>query len=257
MLSVLRSQAPRIRTMLTPSALLLLKGVHRVVNAHNKADFYCSGHGLEVGALSCPFRFTNAKMRYADVMDEVQMRGVLSAIPIENLYHEQLVKPDIIIRPPKYDLPSIEDSTLDFVYSSHSLEHSPNPIFALSEYSRVIRQGGCIYTIIPNKDETYDRKRATTPVTILIDKYRNGIFEYTLEEARDVAENTVDHPLYVGRGPEYAAELLAENSGIHHFHTFDIVNSAEIIKFSEAEFGLKLQYLCAEGLNIHFCLRKT
>lgn len=250
-------KAPRraLREALVPTAKYTLTQVRRFVNIYNRADEFCIGNGLEVGALSLPYRFANASVTYADVMDEKDMRGVLAEIPIENLYDGELVKPDILIKAPKFELPSNLRKKFDFVYSSHSLEHSPNPIFTLSEYFRVVQNGGYIYTIIPNKDFTYDSKRMTTPFEFLRSKFEDGIFQFTPDEARDVVFNTIGHPLYAGKGEDFAMSILANNSGIHHFYTFDVLNTSQIIDYCNLKFGCQLVYYCLEGINIHFCLR--
>jgi SAM-dependent methyltransferase len=55
----------------------------------------------------------------------------------------------------KYDLSFLPqkdgyyDESVDFIFSRHSLEHSPYPIFTLMEYNRVLKQGGKIYIEVP------------------------------------------------------------------------------------------------------------
>lgn len=246
----------RLQQILERPARHVLRGLRRFITVENKADEICRGDGLEVGPLSRPYKFTRAQMRYADIVSSRDMRKILNSVPIDRLYEETLVEPDIILRPPRFDLPSIPDRHFDFVYSSHSLEHSPNPIFSLSEYMRVVKNLGYVYTVIPNKDETYDVKRATTPVSVLLTKYRNDVFFYTLEEALDVVENTVGHPLYAGKGRDFAEQILREDTGIHHFHTFDVKSVVDIVVFCKSEFNCQLSYFCAEGNSIHFCLQR-
>lgn len=41
------------------------------------------------------------------------------------------------------------DESVDFIFSRHSLEHSPYPIFTLMEYNRVLKQYGKIYIEVP------------------------------------------------------------------------------------------------------------
>jgi hypothetical protein len=66
----------------------------------------------------------------------------------------------------------------------------------------------------------------------------------------------VGHPLYEGKGDEFAVEILQTDTGIHHFHTFDLKSVAEIVLFCKNEFELKLAYFCVEAHNIHFCLQR-
>ena len=67
------------------------------------------------------------------------------------------------------DLP-FKDGTLDYVLSSHVIEHFFDPVKALKEWYRVIRPGGYIFIIAPHKDRTFDKFRDVTPVSELIDR---------------------------------------------------------------------------------------
>src|SRR5450755_403731 len=42
------------------------------------------------------------------------------------------------------------DSTVDFVISSHVIEHFPDPIKTLKEWHRVVKAGGSLYVIAPH-----------------------------------------------------------------------------------------------------------
>ena len=64
---------------------------------------------------------------------------------------------------PGDDLP-FPDASLDYVLSSHVLEHFYDPIEALHEWSRVVRPGGYIFMIIPHRDRTFDRERTLTSI---------------------------------------------------------------------------------------------
>ncbi|MCX8036737.1 MAG: methyltransferase domain-containing protein [Candidatus Sumerlaeia bacterium] len=43
----------------------------------------------------------------------------------------------------------LADASYDLVFSSHSLEHSISPVFALWEWKRVLRPGGYLYIVLP------------------------------------------------------------------------------------------------------------
>ena len=59
------------------------------------------------------------------------------------------------------DLP-LEDDSLDFVFSSHVIEHFPDPIRALYEWVRVARR--YVVVIAPHRDRTFDADRPLTTV---------------------------------------------------------------------------------------------
>lgn len=58
-------------------------------------------------------------------------------------------------------LKGIPDGRFDFVYSSHTLEHMPDPAAALREWWRVVRPGGHLILYVPHRD-LYE-KRTTLP----------------------------------------------------------------------------------------------
>jgi len=62
-----------------------------------------------------------------------------------------------------HDLP-FPDASLDYVLSSHVLEHFYDPIGALREWLRVVRPGGYVFMIVPHRDRTFDRERSLTCV---------------------------------------------------------------------------------------------
>ena len=49
---------------------------------------------------------------------------------------------------------TFEDSSFDFLFSRHCLEHSPFPYFTLKEYYRVCKEGGKVYIEMPAGDNT-------------------------------------------------------------------------------------------------------
>jgi len=72
---------------------------------------------------------------------------------------------------PGDDLPFAEDSQ-DFVFSSHVLEHFPDPIRALLEWRRVARR--YIVAVIPHKERTFDADRPLTTADELVERHRTG-----------------------------------------------------------------------------------
>jgi SAM-dependent methyltransferase len=49
-------------------------------------------------------------------------------------------------------LEGVAEGSLDYVYSSHCLEHLPDPVRALKRWSDVVRPGGYVYVAIPDFD---------------------------------------------------------------------------------------------------------
>lgn len=69
----------------------------------------------------------------------------------------------------------LEDDSVDFVISSHVIEHFPDPIKTLKEWHRVVRPGGYIFVVAPHKERTFDKDRERTTLAELIERHRTGI----------------------------------------------------------------------------------
>ncbi len=66
------------------------------------------------------------------------------------------------------------DHALDYVASSHVLEHTPNPVAALFEWARVTRPGGMLYLVVPDRRHTFDRLRDLTPPGHMMEDFARG-----------------------------------------------------------------------------------
>ncbi len=69
----------------------------------------------------------------------------------------------------------LENDSVDFVISSHAIEHFPDPIRTLKEWYRVVKPGGYLYIIAPHKERTFDKDRDRTTLAELIERHRTGI----------------------------------------------------------------------------------
>lgn len=72
------------------------------------------------------------------------------------------------------DLP-FKDNTVDFVFTSHVLEHFFDPIKALEEWYRVTKKGGYVFMIVPHKERTFDKDRERTTLQELIGRHDGSI----------------------------------------------------------------------------------
>lgn len=216
-----------------------------------------NGKGLEIGALSSPFKFNKkVEMEYADVFDVKSARVELDRIPIPNLYAGSLVEPKYIMQGPEFGLEMIRDNTYDFCFSSHALEHSPNIVFAIAEQIRVTKTNGKIYSIVPNMEKTYDRQRTLTPVDVFIQRYESSDFSIPDKNVRDLLFNTVDHPLYLDKSEARFEEILNNPSAMHHYFVYSPTLLLEILIWIVQNFGVELVYFHVESENIHFMLNK-
>lgn len=133
------------------------------------------------------------------------------------------------------------DHALDYVIASHVLEHVANPVAALAEWYRVVRPGGIIYLVVPNRRATWDHPRALTPVAHLLEDDERGTTACDATHIAEFAEgidwSRFDPATSAGDIPAKRAELarglretVARGEGINiHFHTFEPDNLRELL----------------------------
>lgn len=123
-----------------------LKGIEIGGSAHNK---------FGLNTLNLDF---TASMETIFKLHEIKECG--EAVPV-----------DIVAR--GENLPFHSES-IDFIVSSHALEHFPDPIKVLKEWYRVIKNKGYIFLIIPHKNRTFDKDRPRTTLKELIQRHKTG-----------------------------------------------------------------------------------
>lgn len=108
------------------------------------------------------------------------------------------------------DLRPVGSSTYDCVLSCHCLEHVANPLRALGEWKRVLKQGGLLLLILPDRDGTSDSQR---PVT--------SIEHIKRDFARNVGEDDMTH--LEENATESSREMCLQNYRYRmmHHHVFD------------------------------------
>jgi SAM-dependent methyltransferase len=126
-----------------------LSGVEIGASAHNAFGLNSKNVGLTAEMDETDFVFfKETQIRTCGTWTPIDLPGYADAIPVE-------------------------DSSQDFVLSSHVWEHLPNPLGALEEWVRVVRSGGYIFAIVPKRTaEPSDRGRPVTPLAVQIAHYQ-------------------------------------------------------------------------------------
>jgi hypothetical protein len=216
-----------------------------------------SGFGLEVGALSSPFKFSrNTKVDYADVYTADEVENELNQIPIPNLYIGKLIQPTVKLNQPRFGFDSVPDNHYDFVFSSHVLEHSPNILYSLQESIRIVKKSGVVYGVIPDKNYTYDVMRQTVPLDVLVQRFKNQEFDIPTAYVEDLLMNTTNHPMYEDKTTARLEELIQNPSSMHHYFVYDCGTVITILNWMQSNFSITIEYFWSAGQNIHFMIQK-
>ncbi|GER14157.1 methyltransferase domain-containing protein [Variovorax boronicumulans] len=149
------------------------------------------GKVLEVGPGSRPFVVApTAKVKYADR-------------PVEGGRDKNF--PELIGQPPGIQahynvdldtegLPQLESGSFDGLVASHVIEHVANPLEVIAEFYRVLRVGGKLLLVVPDRSRTFDAMRKPTPFSVPLAKYRAGVTEVDEASIREFCEAIYNQP---------------------------------------------------------------
>ena len=84
------------------------------------------------------------------------------------------------------NLMNIKDSSYEFVLSCNNLEHIANPLAAIFEWKRVLKDKGVMLLILPNKKVNFDHRRSFTTREHLINDYNNKTSEDDMTHLNEI-----------------------------------------------------------------------
>ncbi len=155
----------------------------------------------------------------------------------------------------------VRDASLDYVASSHLIEHTANPIAAFTEWCRVLKDKGIIYMVVPHRKLTFDHTRPLTTVEHMVEDFHRNIGQVDGTHIDDFTLG-IDWTLFSPATPperiaEERAKLAAEyrtniDAGREiniHFHTFEPEQMKALIEAANAlPIGARIEVLRTEHL---------
>jgi hypothetical protein len=128
-------------------------------------------------------------------------------------------QPDIVANLDTERLGMVADASQDFVIASHILEHLAEPVGMLQDIQRVLRPGGVLVALLPDRRRTFDRTRYGTGVDHVIAEHRAGV---TAVDDDHIVEFIVhaDHLMRraEGKEPEPLTDELVEAHRLRSIH---------------------------------------
>lgn len=207
--------------------------------------------GVEIGG---PSSTGEVIYKNAEIMDNVIFSNntVWSNHTAE--YNYYIGKTGKVIINDSVDIYLVKNEEYDFCFSSHCLEHIANPLKAVSEWLRVIKKGGHIIMILPEKSVCFDHKRKYSNFSTLLSQYQKNVGEDDLSTLPEILANhdlAMDPPAGdLGRFTKRSLDNF-NNRCLHHY-VYNPALLKEICDYFKCEFI----YTETQGLNIWFVMKK-
>jgi len=135
------------------------------------------------------------------------------------------------------ELHSIPSADYDFILSSHSLEHVANPIRALKEWLRLLKENGKLILILPDKRYTFDYRRDYTTYEHLLSDFTNNTNEYDTTHFGEILQTHDEGITKVSY--DECKSALHDNfvQRCAHHHVFSLEVTKQILEYA----GYKVQ----------------
>lgn len=197
----------------------VLERWHRLRRTKTRCAKKLSGRGLELGALHTPFPLAGAEVTYVDRMSREQLRH-----HYPELAGRPLVPIDRIDDAER--LASFGDASHDFVVASHVLEHCEDAIGSFENWLRVVRPGGHLLVVVPNKERTFDRTRPVTPLA----HFETDLGRAQVSRAQHYLEWAEQVEGKEGGSAHETARRLQEVGYSIHFHVWDFASFEQFVR---------------------------
>ncbi|HVC66116.1 MAG TPA: methyltransferase domain-containing protein [Acidimicrobiales bacterium] len=195
------------------------------------------GEGIELGPGHSPFPVpAGVKVRYLDRWEP----GENSSLFPELGDPQTFLQPDIPVNLDLDRLNVIVDESQSFAIASHIIEHLANPLAMLVEIHRVLRPGGLLILLLPDRHSTFDRERAPTPLAHLVDEYRRDVRE--VDDAH-IVDFIIGCLKSTGDGRDtnvLISERSSEEIELHrrrsvHAHVWDMSEFEDVMAYAAGE----------------------
>lgn len=85
----------------------------------------------------------------------------------------------------------MHDAPFDYVIASHVIEHIPDPIDWMEDIGRILRPGGILSLIIPDKRYCFDINRTLTETSDLVDAYLRKLRQPSFRQVYDFKSRAI------------------------------------------------------------------
>ncbi len=199
---------------------------------------HLEGAGIEVGPGNVPFAVPpGVVVRYVDRLTSTEHSELFYELPMVDF-----VEPDIVADLDTDGLTALDSQSQDFVICSHVLEHLADPLGFLEEAHRVLRIGGVLLILLPDRRYTFDRGRDPTPLACLLRDHAEGAT--TPDD-----DHMVEFLLGADQGPDFS--LPTDEDARAQLFAWHRDRSIHVHCWTDPEFREVLDY-CIDDLGQHW-----
>lgn len=216
------------------------KKITTIQNKDTYLNYFAGKKGIEIGGPSVVFSTVLPVYQVAEALDgcnfssETVWEG--SIAEGENFNYFENKKGFQYICEAS-NLAVIPSEKYDFLVASHCLEHCANTLKTVKEWLRVVKKGGALLIILPDKRYTFDQNRPITPFGHLLDDLKKDIDETDLTHLDEILElHDLSRDLAAGPREQFKERSLSnhENRCLHH-HVFDFELLRKIYKYNNVK----------------------
>lgn len=137
-------------------------------------------------------------------------------------------------------LNSVEDSSLNFIFSSHVYEHLHNPLSVIKCWLRKLKPGGFILLVVPDARYTFDCRQQISTLINFLDEGRLGSHLMPKYKYEQWSRYTAPH--------QTAEQYILRNYPIHaHYYTQD--SFLEMLSFYKARGESEINHFYMQTLK--------
>lgn len=142
--------------------------------------------GLEIGPLTAPVvRKEDGSIFYLDHMSLEELKKKYKKEPVDL---DKICPVDYVLKQNSV-AKTVAGKTFDYVIASHVIEHVPDMVSWLNDLGAVLKPGGVLSLVIPDRRFTFDIQRSLTEPSEVIGAYLDKTKKFTSASLYDFAVN--------------------------------------------------------------------
>lgn len=142
--------------------------------------------GVEIGG---PSHIATTIYQNANNLDNVIFSRNTVWSNHSNVYNYYQKKQGKVIINDAVNIRGVDNESYDFLFASHCLEHIANPLKAINEWLRIVKDNGYIIIVVPEKSYCFDHKRDYSKFSTLLSQYQKNVSEDDLSTLPEILRN--------------------------------------------------------------------